>query len=43
MKEENIDDQCDLSFKQIDERAFKVFNKRTGRFHDVELGIDVVY
>lgn len=37
------DVECDLAFKQVDERTFRIFNTKTGRFHDAELGIDVVY
>lgn len=37
------DGECNLAFKQVDEKIFRVFNTKTGRFHDVELGIDVVY
>jgi len=31
-----------LSFKQVDERTYRLFNKRTQRFHDAGLGIDIV-
>ena len=43
MAEENVDDKHNLIFKQITEGTFRVFNTKTRRFHDVELGIDVVY
>lgn len=40
---ERIDDRRNLTFKQVDERTFRVFNKKTRRFYDLELGIDVVF
>ena len=32
-----------LMFKQVDEKTSRLFNAKTERFHDLELGIDVVY
>ena len=31
-----------LKFRPIDDRRYGVFNEKTGRFHDTELGIDWV-
>ena len=43
-EKQNIDDdKSSLTFKQIDKKTFGVFNTKTGRFHDPELGIDVVF
>ena len=45
-RKENQSIDCDqrssLSFKQIDERTFGAFNTKTGRFHNLELGVDIV-
>ena len=40
---ENSDDKSSLTFKQVDERTHRVFNRKTQRFYDLELEIDVVY
>jgi len=31
-----------LTFLKVRDRTYRVFNKKTNRFHDLELGIDVV-
>ena len=31
-----------LSLRQIDQNQYRIYNNKTGRFHDLELGIDVV-
>ena len=31
-----------LTFMQVGEDTYKIYNSRTGRFHDIELGIDWV-
>lgn len=31
-----------LIFKPVDDRTCRVFNRKTGSFHDPELGIDIV-
>ena len=50
--EAHIDDKdkqamsCDnnpLVFKKVDDRTYRTFNERTGRFHNLELGIDMMY
>lgn len=35
-------DKINLTFVQVDEGRYRVYNKKTRRFHDLELGIDVV-
>ena len=39
--EENTQ-QKSLSFKQVAPDIYRVFNSATGRFHNIELGIDWV-
>jgi hypothetical protein len=34
--------QPNLAFKQVSEQAYKVFNRSTGRNHNMEFGIDEV-
>ena len=36
-------DKISLTFKQVGERVHRLFNTKTGRFHNAELGIDVVH
>ena len=31
-----------LTFVEVGDRIYRVFNKKTNRFHDLELGIDLV-
>jgi len=31
-----------LKLVQVNERVYRVFNTKTGRFHDLELGIDMI-
>jgi ABC-type uncharacterized transport system permease subunit len=31
-----------LGFKEVGENEFRIYNKKTGRFHNLELGIDEV-
>ena len=40
---QDLDDKRHLTFKQVDEKSSRIFNTKTGRFHDIELGIDVVF
>ena len=39
---QDIDDRSHLTFKPVDENTARVFNTKTGRFHDLELGVDIV-
>ena len=36
------DEKRSLILRQIDAKTSRVFNTRTGRFHNLELGVDVV-
>ena len=43
VQEEIIENQRNnLTFLEVAEGRYRVFNKKTKRFHDLELGIDVV-
>ena len=43
IQEEVIDNERDnLTFVEVGERTYRVFNKKTKRFHDLELGIDIL-
>ena len=41
-KDRDIDDRRHLHFVQVSERRYKVMNRKTGRFHNLGLGIDEV-
>ena len=41
-KDRDIDDRDNLFFVSVSDNAYRVMNRRTGRFHNPELGIDEV-
>ena len=43
VQEELVENERDnLTFVEVGDRRYRVFNKKTNRFHDLELGIDMV-
>ncbi len=36
------DERENLKFVKVNENTYRVFNTKTGRFHNLELGIDEV-
>ena len=36
-----FDEKENLKFKKVGENVYRVFNTKTKRFHDLELGIDI--
>ena len=41
-KDRDIDDRRHLHFVPVSENTHKVMNRKTGRFHNLELGLDWV-
>ena len=38
-----VDERDNLEFVLVGDRVYRVFNKKTQRFHDAELGIDLIF